>query len=121
MSEFSDCFLLVFGQLAVGGIAALAVPPFQVLERGFYKSSAGVFVGAAALFVAGKVALALRTGILGEGGAIELGLWALFKYGPDASVLIRLVLALIITVLGIFLGAMLDARSGESSEHARYA
>ena len=52
---------------------------------------------------------------------LALGLWALFKYGPDASVLIRLVLALIITVLGIFLGAMLDARSGESSEHARYA
>ena len=84
MSEFSDCFLLVFGQLAVGGIAALAVPPFQVLERGFYKSSAGVFVGAAALFVAGKVALALRTGILGEGGAIELGLWALFTASAGA-------------------------------------
>ena len=52
---------------------------------------------------------------------LALGLGALVKYGPDASVLIRLVLALIITVLGIFLGAMLDARSGESSEHARYA
>jgi ABC-type microcin C transport system permease subunit YejE len=52
---------------------------------------------------------------------LALGLWALFKYGPDASVLIRLVLALIITVLGIFVGAMLDARSGENSEHARYA
>ena len=50
-----------------------------------------------------------------------LGLWALFKYGPDASVLIRLVLALIITVLGIFLGAMLDARSSEGDEHPRYA
>ena len=41
MSEFSACFLLVFGQLAVGGLAALAVPPFAMLERGFYKSSAG--------------------------------------------------------------------------------
>jgi len=30
-------------------------------------------------------------------------------------------LALAITVLGIFLGAMLDARSRESDEHARYA
>ena len=50
-----------------------------------------------------------------------LGLWALFKYGPDASVLIRLVLALIITVLGIFLGAMLDARSSQSGENPRYA
>jgi len=52
---------------------------------------------------------------------LALGLWALFKYGPDASVLIRLVLALIITVLGIFLGAMLDARSSESGENPRYA
>ena len=52
---------------------------------------------------------------------LALGLWALFKYGPDASVLIRLVLALIITVLGIFLGAMLDSRSREGDEHARYA
>ena len=52
---------------------------------------------------------------------LALGLWALVKYGPDASVLIRLVLALAITVLGIFLGAMLDARSRESDEHARYA
>jgi hypothetical protein len=52
---------------------------------------------------------------------LALGLWALMKYGPDASVLIRLALALVITVLGIFVGAMLDARSGESSDHARYA
>jgi len=52
---------------------------------------------------------------------LALGLWALMKYGPDASVLIRLVLALVITVIGIFVGAMLDARSSESSDHARYA
>src|SRR5947207_7093000 len=44
VSDFSDCFLLVFGQLAVGGLAALAVPPFAVLQRGFYKSSACVFL-----------------------------------------------------------------------------
>jgi uncharacterized membrane protein len=52
---------------------------------------------------------------------LALGLWALMKYGPDASVLIRIVLALVITVIGIFVGAMLDARSSESGEHARYA
>ena len=52
---------------------------------------------------------------------LALGLWALFKYGPDASVLLRLVLALIITVLGIFLGTMLDARSREGDENPRYA
>ena len=46
MTQFAECYLLIFGQLAVGGIAGLAVPPFQVIERGFYKSSAGIFLGA---------------------------------------------------------------------------
>ena len=52
---------------------------------------------------------------------LVLGLWALFKYGPDASVLIRLVLALGITVLGILVGAAIDARSVARDEHPRYA
>jgi hypothetical protein len=60
VSEFPACFLLVFAQLAVGGIAALAVPPFGVLERGFYKSSAGVFVASAVTYLVGDAALALR-------------------------------------------------------------
>ena len=55
MSQFSGCFLLLFGQLAVGGVAGLAVPPFAVLDRGFYRSSAGIFLGFALLFLAGKV------------------------------------------------------------------
>ena len=76
--EFSDCFLLVFGQLAVGGLFGLAVPPFQVLERGFYKSSAGVFLFCAALFVAGKVALVLRAGGTTGGRVAEIGLWTAF-------------------------------------------
>ena len=62
MSEFPACFLLVFAQLAVGGIAALAVPPFGMLERGFYKSSAGVFVASAVAYLAGDASLALRAG-----------------------------------------------------------
>ncbi|HJQ85573.1 MAG TPA: hypothetical protein VKA21_15905 [Candidatus Binatia bacterium] len=60
MADFSACFLLVFGQLAVGGLVALAVPPFAVLERGFYKSSAGVFLASGAAYVAARVALAFR-------------------------------------------------------------
>jgi hypothetical protein len=52
---------------------------------------------------------------------LALGLWALVKYGPDASVLLRLVLALIITVLGIFVGAIIESRTGEGSEQPRYA
>ena len=80
-SDFSACFLLVFGQLAVGGLAALAVPPFSVLERGFYKSSAGVFVGCAVLYLGGTVDLALRDLALrgrtpiGRG---EIALWSAF-------------------------------------------
>jgi hypothetical protein len=78
MSEFSACFLLVFAQLAVGGIAALAVPPFAVLERGFYKSSAGVFVGCAAIYLAGKASLAVRAGGVSLPEGVVLTLWSLF-------------------------------------------
>jgi len=75
-SDFSACFLLVFGQLAVGGLAALAVPPFSALERGFYKSSAGVFVGCAVLYLGGTVDLALRGRTpIGRG---EIALWSAF-------------------------------------------
>ncbi len=76
MSDFSACFLLVFGQLAVGGLVALAVPPFAVLERGFYKSSATVFLGCALVYLGGAVDLALGGRVaIGRG---ELALWAVF-------------------------------------------
>ena len=78
MSEFSSCFLLVFGQLAVGGIAGLAVPPFAVLERGFYKSSAGVFLGCAVLFLGGNLALVVGAGGASGGRVAEIALWAVF-------------------------------------------
>jgi hypothetical protein len=52
---------------------------------------------------------------------LALGLGALFIYGPDASILIRLLVALVITVLGILVGTVIDARGGEQADHARYA
>jgi hypothetical protein len=52
---------------------------------------------------------------------LVLGAWALFKYGPDASVLIRLVVALVITVLGVLVGTAIDARGGAREENPRYA
>ena len=52
---------------------------------------------------------------------LVLGIFALWKYGLDASVLIRLIVALIITVAGILVGSVIDARSGEGSENPRYA
>jgi len=76
--DFASCFLLVFGQLAVGGVVGLAVPPFGVIERGFYKSSAGVFTGCAALFLAGRIALVVGAGHLSTATVAELGLWAAF-------------------------------------------
>jgi hypothetical protein len=79
VSEFSSCFLLVFAQLAAGGIAGLAVPPFHVIQRGFYKSSAGIFVGCALVFLAGKVALAFRAGGASGATVAEIALWALFS------------------------------------------
>lgn len=79
MSHFSECYLLVFGQLAVGGVAGLAVPPFAILERGFYKSSAGVFLGCALLFLAGRITLAARAQDLDAGVVVEIALWMLFS------------------------------------------
>jgi len=78
VSDFSDCFLLIFGQLAVGGLIGLAVPPFAMLERGFYKSTATVFVGCAVLFVAGKTTLVLRAGEANAARLGEIGVWAIF-------------------------------------------
>lgn len=58
MDLFARCFLLVFAQLYVGGILALSVPPFHRIARGFYKSTAGVYLGAGALALAGRLSLA---------------------------------------------------------------
>ena len=55
---------------------------------------------------------------------LVLGAFALFKYGPDVSVIVRLIVALAITLLGIILGAAIDARGSRDSardENARYA
>ena len=52
---------------------------------------------------------------------LALGAWAIFKYGPDASVLIRLVVALALTAVGVLLGTAIDARGSAREEHARYA
>jgi len=77
VARFSDCFLLLFGQLAVGGVIGLAVPPFSLIDRGFYRSSAGLFLAFAAMFVAGKLVLLVR-GQTGAGSAAELAAWIAF-------------------------------------------
>src|ERR1041384_4184588 len=57
MPQFAHCFLLVFGQLAVGGFFCLSQLPFHDIERGFYKSSAAVFLTSAFVISAGELTL----------------------------------------------------------------
>ncbi len=78
MDAFARCFLLVFGQLAAGGFMALAVPPFHELERGFYKSTAGVYLGAGLLALAGQITLLISAPAISAARAIEVGAWTLF-------------------------------------------
>lgn len=51
MQAFPASFLLLFYQIALGGLFALAATPFHELDRRFYKSTAGV------LFVVGLLGL----------------------------------------------------------------
>jgi DMSO reductase anchor subunit len=79
MDVFPRAFLLVFCQLAVGGLFCLAIPPFHELERGYYKSSAFVYVGIAALALLGRVALWWGRDPTDSGWRLlEIGLWATF-------------------------------------------
>ncbi|HYB97634.1 MAG TPA: hypothetical protein VEC57_00725 [Candidatus Limnocylindrales bacterium] len=54
---FAHTYLLLFGKLAVGGLIAMAVPPFAEMERGFYKSTCAVYLLCALLLVAGQATL----------------------------------------------------------------
>lgn len=60
MTKFAICFLLVFGELAFGGMFALAIPPFSKVERGFYKSTASVYLASALMTTVGIGMLAWR-------------------------------------------------------------
>ena len=73
MTRFAACFILVFGELGFGGIFALSIPPFFNVERGFYKSSASVYLAAAIVTAVGLGCLALRGGAP-EGPSAE-SLW----------------------------------------------
>lgn len=77
MTLFARCFLLVFCQLGVGGLLALAIPPFHDIARGFFKSSGGVFLFCAWVGGGGAIYLRITRGAesVGTGEAL---LWALF-------------------------------------------
>lgn len=57
MRGFSSSFLIFFYQVGLGGLFALAGTPFHEIERGFYKSTAGVLYGIALLGLWGKSTL----------------------------------------------------------------
>ncbi len=77
MTRFAACFILVFGELAWGGMFALAIPPFFNVERGFYKSSASVFLCAGLITAVGLGLLAMRGGAPDGPGATALWIAAL--------------------------------------------
>jgi hypothetical protein len=52
---------------------------------------------------------------------LALGLGAIVNHGVDGSILLRLLVALIITVLGILVGTLIDARTSGRADNARYA
>ena len=76
MGGFSSSFLLFFYQIALGGLFALAGTPFHEIERGFYKSTAGVLYVIALLGLWGKSALYIAT--LSENVSWSLALEILF-------------------------------------------
>jgi hypothetical protein len=75
---FARCYLLVFGQLAVGGFMALSAPPFHEIDRGFFKSTAAVYLGAGLAAFLGLLSLALDAADAGWQRWLEVGAWALF-------------------------------------------
>lgn len=80
MTEFAHTFLLIFAQLAIGGAIGLSIPGFHEIERGFFKSTACVYLGCGLSFFLGKTYLVLSAqpeafwGIRGW----EIGLWFIF-------------------------------------------
>ena len=52
---------------------------------------------------------------------IALALVAVFIHGFDGAIVIRLIIAIIVTALGVFVGMMIDARAEARADHPRYA
>jgi hypothetical protein len=77
VTRFAACFILVFGELAWGGLFALAIPPFFNVERGFYKSSASVYLAASIATPVGLGLLALRGGASARPLWIAATLWSM--------------------------------------------
>ena len=66
MNPYATAFVMFLYQLSVGGLVGLSVTPFTELERGFYKSTAGVLVAAAVLALWGRLDLLPDTPGIGD-------------------------------------------------------
>lgn len=75
---FAHTYLILFGKLATGGLLALAVPPFHEIERGFYKSTAVVYVAMAYIVAAGDAYLFWTYGSDGPVGLFVVIAWFFF-------------------------------------------
>jgi steroid 5-alpha reductase family enzyme len=50
-----------------------------------------------------------------------LAVGAVMIHGLDGAIVVRLIVALVVTALGVFLGMMIEARASGQSDHPRYA
>ncbi|HEY1372111.1 MAG TPA: hypothetical protein VGH50_06550 [Candidatus Binatia bacterium] len=78
MEAFPASFLLLFLQVAVGGLFALAATPFHELSRGFYKSTGGVLFVVGVLGLLGKADLYRKAASPAPGATMEVFLYAAF-------------------------------------------
>lgn len=79
MNPYGAAFVMFLYQVAVGGLVGLSATPFNDLERGFYKSTAGVLVVAAVLALWGQIdLLPERSGLRDILGVFLLAVFTLF-------------------------------------------
>lgn len=78
---FAHTYLLLFGKIAVGGLLSLAVPPFADIERGFYKSTAAVYLACALAATCGDTYLWWNA----RGGASPVGTFTVVAWIVHAS------------------------------------
>jgi len=76
--HFAHTYLLLFGKLAAGGLLSLAVPPFAQMERGFFKSTAIIYLLCGYLIAGGELSLALHSDAAARVSTGELFLWWAF-------------------------------------------
>lgn len=74
---FAHIYLLIFGKLAVGGLLSLAIPPFAEMERGFYKSTAAVYLMCGIFMALGDASLFAGDAAF-RPHVVEVGAWITF-------------------------------------------